>query len=76
MAIRLITGRLQQWSNVCKYKFTNLRNLSMSWAQIYKFTKFIDVLGREYLGDSGTRLQDTLGPGHRCFEDSLLISWD
>ena len=22
MAIRLITGRLQQWSNVCKNKFT------------------------------------------------------
>ena len=22
MAIRLITGRLQQWSNVCKSKFT------------------------------------------------------
>ena len=27
------------------------------------------------LGDSGTRLQDTLCPGHRWFEDSLLISW-
>ena len=27
------------------------------------------------LRDSGTRLQDTLCPGHRCFEDSLLVSW-
>ena len=39
MAIRLITGRLQQWSNVCKNKFTkedSMRYTSSSrWFVLY-----------------------------------------
>ena len=31
MAIRLITGRLQQWSNVCKNKFTKKNSIHMEF---------------------------------------------
>ena len=34
MAIRLITGRLQQWSNVCKNKFT--KEDSMRYTKLQK----------------------------------------
>ena len=34
MAIRLITGRLQQWSNVCKNKFT--KEDSMLYTKLQK----------------------------------------
>ena len=42
MAIRLITGRLQQWSNVCKNNFT--KKDSMRYAKLQKdFATTCDV---------------------------------
>ena len=41
MAIRLITGRLQQWSNVCKNKFT--KEDSMRYTKLQKRGRRVSI---------------------------------
>ena len=57
MANRLITGRLQQWSNVCKNKFT--KEDSMRYTKLQKiFAKPCGVHKPPYYTTQEDRLND------------------